>query len=76
MAASERKPKSSPPLQICLFDVRRGDKEGEEAEKVLGYYPATVSHDAQASIVGLAQAALAFASTFKPVSWRDQISMI
>lgn len=68
MTANERKGKpASRPLQICIFDARRGNKEGEEADKALGYYPSNTSNDSQAAVIGLAQAAVAFASTFQPV---------
>jgi len=70
MAAAERVGKNigAQALHIFLFDDRRGDKEGQEADKVLGYYPASTPVDQQTSNVGLAQAILTFNSTFEPVS--------
>lgn len=59
---------NQPSLQLCIFDDRRGDREGQEADKVLGYYPNSVTVNAQTSLVGLAQAFLSFTSTFEPVS--------
>lgn len=57
-----------PPLQLSVFDVRRGRTEGQEADKVLGFYPASVDTDEQASVVGLVQAMSAFSSIFDQVS--------
>ena len=64
--AAEDKP--SRPLQLCIFDDRRGEKEGQEQDKILAFYPATTPANEQASAVGLVQAMMAFTSTFGPVS--------
>lgn len=55
------------PLQICLFDDRRGEVEGEESDKLLGYYPTQVSAQAQTAFVGLVQAIVTFCRTFQDV---------
>ena len=55
------------PLQLCVFDERRGEQEGQEQDKLLGYYPAQVPLQEQGSVVGLAQALLTFTNTFQPV---------
>ena len=73
MTSIDKGGRSQASLQICIFDDRRGDKEGQEADKILGYYPPGISNDSQASFVGLAQAATAFASTFQPVSLCTQV---
>ena len=46
------------PFQLCIFDERRGEQEGQEQDKILGYYPAQVPLQEQGSVVGLAQALL------------------
>ena len=68
--AAERKAeaKADPLLQVCVFDARRGEKEGQELDKVLDFYPTSTANDAQMAVIGLAQAAQAFSATFKPVS--------
>ena len=55
------------PFQLCIFDERRGEQEGQEQDKILGYYPAQVPLQEQGSVVGLAQALLTFTNTFQPV---------
>jgi len=71
MAAAERVGKNqnvrAQLLHIFLFDDRRGEKEGQESDKVLGYYPASTPADQQTSAIGLAQAILTFNNTFQPV---------
>ena len=58
-----------PSLQLCVFDVRRGRTEGQEADKVLGFHPANVDANEQASVVGLVQAMSAFSSIFDQVTY-------
>jgi hypothetical protein len=71
MAAADQVGKNPNPgaqsLHVFLFDDRRGYKEGQESDKLLGYYPAGTPVDQQTSAVGLAQAILTFNSTFQPV---------
>lgn len=55
------------PLQLCLFDARRGDREGEEHDKLLGYFPADVPTIEQCRTVGLVQASQTFLKTFDGV---------
>ncbi|BDA47525.1 Vacuolar fusion protein CCZ1 homolog [Coccomyxa sp. Obi] len=56
--------KTVPPLQLCTFDVRRGRVEGQEADRVLGFYPSCTDAIDQVSVVGLVQAMSAFSSIF------------
>ena len=49
---------------ISVFDSQRGHKEGEEYEKVLGFYPTSAALSIRTAIVGLAQAITTFASSF------------
>lgn len=52
---------------ISIFDTRRGDREGEEYDKVLAFFPTTAPVPVRCSIVGLAQAVTSFATTFSEV---------
>ena len=70
MSISGRKERESPPpspLQLCLLDTRRGQQEGQEADKVLAYYPDVTAADDRASVVGLFLATNAFCSIFSQV---------
>ena len=54
-------------LQLLCFDRRRGNAEGLEADKLLGFHPAQTSTDQQCGLAGLLQGLLLFSSNFKPV---------
>ena len=56
------------PVQLCLFDTRRGKVEGNEIEQVLAYYPASIPAAQQTASVGLAQAMVTLTATFAEVS--------
>ena len=53
-------------FSVCLayYDTRRGQAEGQEADKILGFFPPTAPATMQSSIVGLSQALTMFAGTF------------
>jgi hypothetical protein len=53
-------------FSVCLayYDTRRGHAEGQEADKILGFFPPTASATMQSSVVGLSQALTMFAGTF------------
>ncbi|KAI3438251.1 hypothetical protein D9Q98_000687 [Chlorella vulgaris] len=51
-------------LQLLVFDTRRGNKEGEENDKVLAGFPDTVSLLQQSSMAGLLQGLLLFTANF------------
>ena len=53
MTSFDKKSHSHAPLQLCIFDDRRGEKEGQEADKILGFYPSNTPPDSQAALVGL-----------------------
>lgn len=57
--------KSRPgPLQLFVYDSRRGNCEGVEEEKILSFYPSSTPNDDQLVAVGLSQALSTFISTF------------
>lgn len=53
-----------PHLQLCVFDTRRGCREGQEAERVLAFYPPGTPEHVQVKTAGLAQALATFAAGF------------
>lgn len=60
--------KSGNGVVLAVYDTRRGQQEGREAEKILAFYPPTAPAATQSSIVGLAQALTMFAGTFNKVN--------
>lgn len=50
-----------------MFDIRRGQREGDEADKILAFHPSAVNLNLQKGFVGFAEAAIAFSSTFSKV---------
>ncbi|WIA12591.1 hypothetical protein OEZ85_006248 [Tetradesmus obliquus] len=56
--------KSGTGVVLAVYDARKGQAEGAEAEKVLAFWPPSASPAMQSSIVGLAQALTMFAGTF------------
>ncbi|GAQ90869.1 hypothetical protein KFL_006950040 [Klebsormidium nitens] len=53
-------------LRMYVFDLRRGRQEGQEAEKILFFYPREVSLDQQKLMVGLSEGLLTFTKLFSP----------
>lgn len=53
--------KSGYGIMLAVYDTRRGQQDGREAEKILAFYPPTAPDVMQSSIVGLAQALTMFA---------------
>lgn len=67
--AREQPPK---PVQLCVFDTEHDYPEGEEAQRILAYYPPDAcSVDDQTSVIGLAQALLTFNANFEGVRCRS-----
>eukprot|EP00850_Spirogloea_muscicola_P018681 SM000174S03336 [mRNA] locus=s174:39268:43355:- [translate_table: standard] len=63
---------ASPPAMLgggnglCVFDSRRGEREGEEADKVLLYFPEASLLPQQQATVGLCEALITFSRLFSP----------
>lgn len=53
---------SSP--QLLVFDTRRGNREGQEIEKVLAFHPADTPPVQQVTTAGLLHGLLLFSSNF------------
>lgn len=47
-------------MQMCIFDLRRGQNEGQELDKILFFYPADLPFSAQFSLIGLSEGLITF----------------
>ena len=47
-------------LRLCMFDLRRGQTEGQELEKILFFYPADLYFSTQLSVIGLSEGLITF----------------
>ena len=47
-------------LRLCIFDTRRGQREGEEGDKILYFYPEYTPINEQLSLVGLSEGLIMF----------------
>ncbi|GFZ15600.1 vacuolar fusion CCZ1-like protein [Actinidia rufa] len=46
--------------KFCIFDLRRGQHEGEELDKILFFYPADLPFSTQLSVIGLSEGLITF----------------
>ncbi|KAM5566936.1 vacuolar fusion protein CCZ1 [Rosa sericea] len=53
-------------MQLCIFDLRRGQNEGQELDKILFFYPADLPFSAQFSVIGLSEGLITFTRIFSP----------
>jgi hypothetical protein len=53
-------------LRLCMFDLRRGQTEGQELEKILFFYPADLDFSTQLSVIGLSEGLITFTRLFSP----------
>ncbi|CAI5986469.1 unnamed protein product, partial [Closterium sp. NIES-65] len=53
-------------VRVCVFDSRRGKREGEEAEKLLFFFPPATPPSEQVALLGLWEGLLAFTRIFSP----------
>lgn len=47
-------------FQFCIFDLRRGQQEGQELDKILFFYPADLPFSTQLSVIGLSEGLITF----------------
>lgn len=47
-------------LQLCIFDLRRGQIEGHEVDKILFFFPPELPFSTQLSVVGLSEGLITF----------------
>eukprot|EP00252_Welwitschia_mirabilis_P001856 TRINITY_DN1181_c0_g1_i1.p1 TRINITY_DN1181_c0_g1~~TRINITY_DN1181_c0_g1_i1.p1 ORF type:complete len:516 (+),score=102.53 TRINITY_DN1181_c0_g1_i1:312-1859(+) len=57
---------SNEELQLCVFDTRRGQQEGQEIDKILFFYPPNFSLTSQLSVIGLSEGIITFTGIFSP----------
>ncbi|EPS67559.1 hypothetical protein M569_07212 [Genlisea aurea] len=53
-------------MQLCVFDLRRGQTEGQELDKILFFYPSDVSIATRLSVIGLSEGLITFTRIFSP----------
>ncbi|XP_009104497.1 vacuolar fusion protein CCZ1 homolog B isoform X1 [Brassica rapa] len=53
-------------LKLCVFDLRRGQNEGQELDKILFFYPPDVTFSTQLSVIGLSEGLITFTRLFSP----------
>ncbi|KAF8389705.1 hypothetical protein HHK36_024224 [Tetracentron sinense] len=53
-------------IQFCIFDLRRGQHEGEELDKILFFFPADLPFSTQLSVIGLSEGLITFTRIFSP----------
>lgn len=59
-------------IRLAVYDVSRGQREGQEGDKVLAFFPPHATPNEQLSVVGLSQAVTSFADSF--TSDEDDVS--
>ncbi|KAM1299547.1 vacuolar fusion protein CCZ1 homolog B-like isoform X1 [Malus sylvestris] len=53
-------------VKLCVFDLRRGQNEGQELDKILFFFPADLPFSAQFSVIGLSEGLITFTRIFSP----------
>lgn len=51
---------STDAVKLCVFDLRRGQREGDEVEKILFFYPSELPLTDQLSVIGLSEGLITF----------------
>jgi len=57
--------------QLCVFDLRRGQQEGQELDKILFFHPADCPILLQLSVIGLCEGIITFTRSPSPPSLAD-----
>ncbi|KAL2937907.1 Vacuolar fusion protein CCZ1-like protein B [Bienertia sinuspersici] len=60
-------------VKFCVFDLRRGQREGQEVEKILFFYPSESPLTEQLSVIGLSEGLITFTRIFSPDAACDVI---
>ena len=47
-------------IQFCVFDMSRGQSDGQEVEKILFFYPKACPLTSQLSLIGLGEGLITF----------------
>ncbi|KAL8047163.1 hypothetical protein ABFX02_08G221400 [Erythranthe guttata] len=53
-------------MKLCVFDLRRGQTEGQELDKILFFNPADLPLPTQLSVIGLSEGLITFTRIFSP----------
>ncbi|XP_009117784.1 vacuolar fusion protein CCZ1 homolog A isoform X1 [Brassica rapa] len=53
-------------LRLCVFDLRRGQTEGQELDKILFFHPPELDVSTQLSVTGLSEGLITFTRLFSP----------
>ncbi|KAG5620931.1 hypothetical protein H5410_006149 [Solanum commersonii] len=53
-------------MKLCIFDLRRGQHEGQELDKILYFFPADLPFPTQHSVIGLSEGLITFTRIFSP----------
>lgn len=53
-------------MKLCIFDLRRGQQEGQELDKILFFFPTDLPYPTQLSVIGLSEGLITFTRTFSP----------
>ncbi|XP_073109939.1 vacuolar fusion protein CCZ1 homolog isoform X2 [Elaeis guineensis] len=53
-------------IQFCIFDLRRGQHEGQEIDKILFFSPSDCPFPTQLSVIGLCEGIITFTRIFSP----------
>ncbi|CAL5428066.1 unnamed protein product [Camellia sinensis] len=53
-------------IKFSIFDLRRGQHEGQELDKILFFFPADLPFTAQLSVIGLSEGLITFTRIFSP----------
>ncbi|KAL2485036.1 Protein of unknown function (DUF1712) [Abeliophyllum distichum] len=64
---------ASEAVKLCVFDLRRGQNEGQELDKILFFYPADLPFTTQLSVIGLSEGLITFTRIFSPEAACDVI---
>ncbi|KAG5041770.1 hypothetical protein GLYMA_05G240900v4 [Glycine max] len=60
-------------MELCIFDLRRGQHEGQELDKILFFFPAGLPFSKQLSVIGLSEGLITFTRIFSPEAACDVI---
>ena len=61
-------------FQLLVFDARRGNREGEESDKILGFYPDATEMTERVSLAGLLQGLGMFRRSWAPPEVRSALT--
>jgi len=57
-------------IKFCIFDLRRGQQEGQELDKILFFFPADLPFSAQLSVIGLSEGLITFTRLVLPLVYK------